>query len=535
MKKFRKIASLVLAAAMVGTMPVTVFAEGETETTAAVTKVTSAKISTSKDRTFDVYQIFTGDLASNGKLSNLKWGVNGIGSKGQDVDETTINTLTAIDNANTSDADKIKIIEQFASIDTAKKVATVDKDHPYVAATGYYIFRDVTENLGEGETLSADVTLVTAVTGDTIITPKTGTTESGKKVKDTNDSTGETTDWQDSSDYDIGDAVPFELTAKVASDYDHYTKGYKLTFHDVESTGLSFNANSVTVYLDKDADGKVDSTLTKDTDYTVKTSGLTDGCSFEVHFENLKNISDVKAGSVITVEYTSTLNNDAVVGKNGNTNKSNITYTNNPYDEQAGEKGSTPWDNVIVFTYDVEVDKVDQDKKPLTGAEFSLEKFEAAENGTETYKSIKGSWVAKTVIKNDAGTVFTIHGLDDGEYRITEITTPAGYNTADPIYFTVNAEHSVESATPELTSLTGTAVKSDGTAFTDADIQSGKVASFETTLTKTTGKVATTVVNNQGSTLPTTGGMGTTILYVAGAILVIAGAAVLVIKKRHEA
>ena len=498
MKHAKKLASLLLALVMVFALATTAFA-------AENTTISAPEGST---RTYDVYQIFTGDL-HEGVLSNIKWGKNGTGTEGTAVDQTTLDALAAVNGK--SDTEKLTEIQKYVKLDS-EKFGTVSNGNPLTVPTGYYLIKD-NGPVNDGEAYSL---YVVQVVGPTTISPKVGTTTSDKKVKDTNDSAANsTTDWQDSADYDIGDAVPFKLSATIAQDYANYTHGYKLTFHDKEDAGLSFNKNSVKVY--------VDGTLIT-TGYEVVTEGLTDGCTFEVRFANLKEITSVNAGSVISVEYTSTLNKQAVIGSTGNKNTSHVTYTNNPNDEQAGEDGETPDDVVIVFTYKTIVNKVtknpaydaskdtgktgtdsDGDKEfiPLTGAEFRLEKY-----NKETDK-----WEAITVVKNQEGTVFTFSGLDDGKYRLTETTTPAGYNTVDPIEFTVTAEHDVLSDNPSL---------------------SGNATNGALTFTSNTteGSLTADVVNNSGSTLPETGGMGTTIFYVLGGILAVTAIVLLVTKKR---
>lgn len=213
-------------------------------------------------------------------------------------------------------------------------------------------------------------------------------------------------------------------------------------FHDTESAGLTFDENSVKVYVDG-------SEIT--TGFRVE-SPAEDEHTFDVVFDDLKAISSVHNGSVITVEYESTLNTSAVIGSAGNPNTANLEFSNNPNDEQGGETGETPDDTVIVFTFKTIINKVDGENKPLTGAEFTLEKKikdDTAEGGFR--------WKAVQVVKNDEGTAFTFSGLDDGDYRLTETATPAGYNTIDPIEFTITAEHDVLSDNPALTSLNGNA------------------------------------------------------------------------------
>ena len=487
MKHTKKLASLLLALVMVFALAATAFA-------AENTTISAPKGST---RTYDVYQIFTGDLY-NGALSNVKWGQNSTGTVGKAVDQTILDALAAVNSK--SDTEKLAVIQTYVNFDSTA-IGTVSDSNPLTVPTGYYLIKD-TGPINDGEAYSL---YVVQVVGPTTISPKVGTTTSDKKVKDTNDSTANsTTDWQDSADYDIGDAVPFKLSATIAQDYANYTHGYKLTFHDKEDTGLSFNKNSVKVY--------VDGTLIT-TGYEVVTEGLTGGCTFEVRFANLKEITSVHAGSVISVEYTSTLDTDATVGSTGNKNTSHVTYTNNPNDEQTGEGGKTPDDVVIVFTYKTIVNKVTKNPNydpkvegseeyiPLKGAGFTLYK----KNASGRYEAVGSE------LKGEDMTTFTWSGLDDGDYKLVETTTPSGYNTIPDIEFTITATHDVSSDNPALTSLSG------GDKFT------GVIS---------TGVVSANIENQSGAQLPSTGGIGTTIFYVLGSVLVIGAAVLLVTKKR---
>lgn len=489
MKHTKKLASLLLALALV-----MVFALATTAFAAENTTISAPEGST---RTYDVYQIFTGDL-HKGVLSNIKWGKNGTGTEGTAVDQTTLDALAAVNGK--SDTEKLTEIQKYVKLDS-EKFGTVSNGNSLTVPTGYYLIKD-NGPVNDGEAYSL---YVVQVVGPTTISPKVGTTTSDKKVKDTNDSTANsTTDWQDSADYDIGDAVPFKLSATIAQDYANYTHGYKLTFHDKEDAGLSFNADSVKVYVD----GKE---ITSG--FTVVTENLDDDCTFEVRFANLKDIASVKAGSVISVEYTSTLNNQAVIGSTGNKNTSHVSYTNNPNDEQTGEGGKTPDDVVIVFTYKTIVNKVTKNPNydpkvegseayiPLKGAGFTLYK----KNASGAYDAVGSE------LKGEDMTTFTWSGLDDGDYKLVETTTPSGYNTIPDIEFTITATHDVSSDNPTLISLRG------GDKFT------GEIS---------TGVVSANIENQSGAQLPSTGGTGTTIFYVLGSVLVIGAAVLLVTKKR---
>jgi fimbrial isopeptide formation D2 family protein/LPXTG-motif cell wall-anchored protein len=456
-----------------------------------------------QDHTYEVYQIFTGDF--DGKvLSNVKYGENGAKTKGTEVTAAELKQLTGVNVEGKTDQDKLDVIKTFAKLNSTP-IATLTKDSKsYTAAPGYYLIKDKDSSVSGND---ANTLYITKVVDDVIISPKSDVPSFQKKVKDTNDTTGDTTGWQDSADYDIGDEVPFQLKATLPSNYADY-KTYYLAFHDKEEKGLSFNSDSVKV--------AVNGTAVDASNYTVKTTGLTDGCTFEVVFTNLKNVANAKASSEITVEYTSTLTEKATLGNQGNVNEAMLQFSNNPNSEQVGEStptGKTPWDNVIVFTYEVVVNKVNENEEALKGAAFKLEK--KLKDGT-----------TKPVKEFTAGeaTSFTFSGLDDGDYVLTETTTPAGYNTIKPITFTVTAEHNIEWTTGERTDV-----------LTELN---GNAASGEITFTpdKTAGSLTTKVINVEGSNLPSTGGMGTVLLYVAGiAVFVLAGATLVMALRRRNA
>lgn len=498
MKLFKKLASFILAFAMVMAiaMPSVVM---------AVDNYTITITPTTSDHTYEAYQIFEGKL-SNDKLSDIKWG-NAITEEGKTALLNEYNAKDAADLAEklSKFASKSEQIKEFAkkvsqylqnptSAKAEGNTATITVDK-----AGYYLIKDQDNSLGENDETYTEFIL--KVVKNQTVAPKSNKPTSEKKVKDINDSEGTTmTNWQDSADWDIGDKVPFQLKGTVAADYDNY-KVYKMTFHDHESKGLTFNKDSVKVYVD----GKQ---VTDTSKYEVVTEGLKDGCTFEVKFADLKQIPGVKAGSTITVEYESELNKNAVIGSEGNPNTMHMEFSNNPNNEQGGETGKTPEDKVIVFTYKTIINKVDPDGQPLKGAEFKLE------------KKVGEEWVEKAVVKNDAGTTFTFKGLDDGVYRLTETVTPEGYNTMNPnpLEFTILATHEETAVEPKLSTLSGNPKSGDVT--------------FDSSLEN--GTLTTNIVNKSGSSLPETGGMGTTVLYAAGTLMILAAAAFLVMKKKAE-
>lgn len=497
MKHIKRLASVLLALVMAVALAIPAFAD---ETTYSITINNSAE-----GHTYEAYQIFTGDLATDeaGKkiLSNIVWG-SGISEAGQ----TALADAAAKAETLKTEADAKAFAKEVAPyLTTAAGSASTVSDGKYVIsglAAGYYLVKDQDASLaGDSDAYTEYIIKVVAdVTAD----PKSSVPTVEKKVKDTNDSTGETSGWQDSADYDIGDSVPFQLKATLANNVSAYTT-YKVVFHDTLSTGLTYNDDAKVTFNDTDVTSYF--TINKEN------GALTISCG------NVKAFSATDS-SVITVEYTATLNDSATVGSDGNTNKVKLEYSNNPNKSEKGnnETGNTPEDTVIVFTYKAIINKVtknpDYDPEvegseeyiPLTGAEFTLEK----------YNKETDEWKAITVVKNDEGTTFTFSGLDDGNYRLTETKTPAGYNTIDPIEFTITAEHEIESDNPTLTSLVGNAT-------------TGEITFTPNT---TEGSLTADVVNNAGATLPETGGMGTTVFYVVGSVLVLGAGVLLVTKKR---
>lgn len=497
-KAMKKLMAALLAVAMVCAMAIPAFADGSSSTsTAAVTLYT---ITAPKNgHTYEIYQIFTGDYDAlqPSMLANIKWGKNGTGTAGDAVEQTVLDALSKVASY-TSDSDKLDVIDKYVTL--TNPVETITNGGSVEVVGGYYLIKDKD---GTVPSSAAYTPYIVSVVGNVTITPKSNEVPKfTKKLKDTNDTTGEVSRWQDSADYDIGDKIPFRLQGTVSKDFDSY-KTYYYAFHDVEEKGLTFDSSSVKVFVGDEVTGtKIDAS-----NYTVVTSP-TDGCTFEIVFDDLKKVTGVTANSIITVTYESTLNTDAVLGAQGNVNTAKLEYSNNP---RGNGTGTTPWDNVIVFTYKVVVNKVDQAGQPLVGAQFTL-----------TKKINGGTEVIKTMTIDSSETQFTLSGLDDGEYTLTETVTPAHYNTISPITFTVKADHTITWETERrediLTSL------------------SGNTASGEITFTPNTadGSLTTKVINKIGTTLPGTGGIGTTIFYVVGGGLMVAAAILLITKKRME-
>lgn len=376
---------------------------------------------------------------------------------------------------------------------------------------GYYMI--IQTNAASDNAYSVAV-VSTAYAGENglTVTLKRDVPKLTKKVKDTNDTQGTSTGWQDSADYDVKDYVPFQLTGTMPKNIAAY-ETYAYTFHDTMSAGLTFvndNEHPVKVYA---VNGETKTEIK--TGYDVVTTGLANNETFNVKFADLKAAKGadnaeitVDENTKIVVEYYGQLNGKAVIGNAGNPNSAYLEYENNPEAEGEGTS-KTPEDKVIVFTYEVDINKVNKDNAPLEGATFLLEK-----------KNSDGEWVKVAELEatlNETSYTSKFQRVDDGTYRLTETKAPAGYTPIAPKEFTISAAHDTESTDPKLT-------KFEITGLTD------------NLISNTDGTASADIVNTKGSELPSTGGMGTVLLYVAGiAVFVLAGATLVMALRRRNA
>ena len=400
---------------------------------------------------------------------------------------------------------------------------------------GYYLIVQTTAANDAGKTMSA-VIVNTAGQAGVTVSPKKDTVTVSKKVQENMDGVNNPAsedNWGTAADYNIGDYVKFQLTGSLPTDYADYTS-YEYTFHDTADQGLTFvndMTHPVKVYAVND-NNKVELKQDTLTGYQVLTSDI-NGETFNVKFADLKKAQAEKTGDTvnitsstqIVVEYYAQLNENAVLGSNGNQNKVYLQFSNNKYGEGTGK---TEEHKVTVFTFKLEVTKygkTDSDKEALNGAGFTLYKATKVNPADSDYAKVGDE------VQHTNGNVFDFTGLDSGYYKIVETTTPKGYNTIDPITFTVTATYNSADEPGTLTDLTVT------------DVKVGGVASAEQTFTVNRGtgeagtaQIKTDVVDIPGSKLPSTGGMGTVLLYVAGiAVFVLAGATLVMALRRRNA
>ena len=470
--------------------------------------------------TFTAYKILTATYSGN-VYTEIAWATV------TDAAKTALIALNTDDKDSDGDVDFDDFVAALGAAqnddDLALAVAAYVNDNPSAFSDTAEVTSGTTV-LGAGLWVLVDTstaanvdavnrTLLYASNGSTACTviSKVDKITSDKYTTDVNDSTETSETTVKSADYDIGDHVPYVITAKLPADYADYDAFY-LKFFDKISAGLTYDGNAKIFYGDSDTSGDTITLVkgtTDDDGYTPYTYEIADAKATDAPDE----LKALGAGAVIRIEYTCTLNENAVMTVAGNPNTYYVEYSNGP--NQDGHGTTTPT-TVIVFTYKLIVNKVDGDNKPLTGADFKLQKW----NGTDWADYATDSVGQKA--KSDAadGTkncVFTFKGLDDGKYQLVETATPEGFNSIDPIVFNVTATHTA-SGVSEL-------------KITDEN--GAEITDFSVTLT---GDItaATNIKNQAGVTLPSTGGIGTTIFYIVGAVLVLGAAAVILARRKAE-
>ncbi|KLN90642.1 SpaH/EbpB family LPXTG-anchored major pilin [Bifidobacterium bifidum] len=316
---------------------------------------------------------------------------------------------------------------------------------------------------------------------------------------------------KDATDAKIGDTLTFTLTSTIP-DMSAYST-YTFNFKDTLSKGLTFGqVTSV----------KVENvTLTENTDYTVTTPTASNNNTLTVAMKDFKTKQQANAGKKITVTYTATLNENAVVGGAGNVNSATIQYSNNPSTNGTGESEPS---KVRVFTYGFTVDKYTGDQYTdaatrLAGAEFTLAhkdgsaiSFVQVSAGSATanavYRVAKAGETGTTTITTPANGKVVFEGLKNGEYTLTETKAPAGYNKlASAIGVKVNGQNNGTDTTHATVTITYNN-DNNGSNY-DQTASNGVIP----------------VQNKSGAILPGTGGMGTIAFTVIGVLVIALGVA----------
>ena len=478
MKRMKKLASLVLALAMALAMATTAFAAQEGTLAGGSITINDAV----PGQTYKAYQIlylesYNKDAGAYAYKANSAW-ETWLRTQTSYVSFDAQGYVTWVENADAA------AFAKLAQAEAAKMTADATATAPDAAEGATYSIVKF-ENLKLGYYL-IDTTLGTLCSLDTtnpdaVMEEKNAVPENVKTVEE--DSTG---NYGEKNDADIGQTVNFKSTITAQAGAENYV------FHDTMSAGLTYTGvTGITL----------NGTAVDASNYTV-TAPAADGDTFDVTFTQAF-CDTLKANDQIVISYTATLNENAVIAGEGNPNTSKVSYgdsSNTKY---------TPDSQTKTYTWDVDVFKYTMDgetEKALAGATFTLSKNADGSNpialvseGNNVYRVAKtGETGTVTEITTDATGKFTIKGLDADTYYLTETAAPAGYNKlAGPVTIVIG-ENGVVNGTTEAPQ----------------------------------GVDEVKVLNQTGAQLPSTGGMGTTIFYVLGGILVVGAVVLLVTKKR---
>ena len=491
MKNMKKLVSVLLTLVMVLALTVPAFA---------------VNVDNKTTHTYDAYQIFaaTSQNGNGGALGNITWG-SGINH------ETFLSALQADarcvvggTNIFTGCTSAMAVAEALSkNTSVAAAFADIAVEHLTTTKTsvgssgsvdlalGYWLLVDTSDPNANPDVADAKNAALLQVinNGALTIEKKYDAPEVKKTVSD--------------NDVNIGDTVTFTLTATMPSRLDGY-KTYKVVFHDTLSKGLAYVGNlKVTI----DGNDKTSSfTVTTETP-AAQADGTT---VFTVSCDDVLALG-ATVSSQIVVTYDAVLDSDAVIGTEGNPNKVYLEYSNDPNWKADGTTpeptGKTPEKEVKVFTWKIPAAKVDGSNKPLAGAQFELYK---SDNSTKV-EVVGAAGMYTVCTKNDSPTdhshvttldtaadgKLTVSGLEQGTYYLKETLAPAGYNL--------------------LTAPVKVVIGANGV------ITVGDSAEAKTEVS---------VINQAGTVLPETGGIGTTIFYVLGSILVLGAGILLVSKKR---
>lgn len=534
-KAIKKLLAALLAVAMVCAMAIPAFAE-------------NSEGDVDSHHTYSAFQIFKGDVEGNNikdfKISNVDWGSNIINNS-----DDFLNKLREADHigplfTNAKSAQEVlAVISQWHdsdddSIAFARFVChylySNDANPTYVvragsnaltipeAKAGYYLFVDTTDFSKDDSyhSYNSFLLMVTKGNWNVPITPKAEKPTVEKKVYDNPDGTS-TGGFGSSADHAINEKFQFQLTATLPDStnraYDYYDK-YSVIFHDTLSDGITYDKDDELDSVVIKSNGNTYN-ITDSSKYTIDTTDLESQNSFVVNID-VKACAkdagfDLNNGATITVTYTAHLNEKAFVntagGDTSNINKVYLTYSNNPRDESSIGKTpeSTP---VYVYTYQLNNTKhaEKEDGTPLPGAVFQLYSDKDCTQEVKLYKVGNIYFPIKDATDKEKDAVqmisgqdgqFNVKGLDAGTYYLKEITPPDGYSACKEIPVTIKADHSRNDQ-----------VNLEGSNLTN-DIVNIKAG---------------------GITLPSTGGIGTTIFYVVGGGLMVAAIVLLVTKKRME-
>lgn len=556
MKKSKRIASTAAAVLMAVSM-----AAGTSAMSVSAAAATNYTLTITDARTgheYKAYQVFDGDVSAAEaakSMTNVKWG-NGVnGENLLTALKADANIGSTFDACNSAQDVYNALAEHKEFVDAFAKVVSANLNETNAAssttATGGYEFT----NLDGGYYFVKDKTVPEAdayskymlkVVKNTTVSVKADQPKVEKKVyeEDYTGDAGYGTGYNDVADHFIGESVPFKLigTLPSAEQFAAYDS-YYYEFNDTLDAGFKAPAaGDFTVKIG-------DTVVTEDFDIVIgdvlDANGKTaTSISIKAKGNDIKKIMTDKgidfstATPKVTVDYKAVLDDDAVIGLDGNENKVDLKFSNNPNvtGDGTNNTGKTPEDKVIVFTYEFDTLKVDSadTTKKLQGAEFTLQD-KATKKFAKVVNGIFQGWVdaaeASTLTTDENGLI-AIKGMEGGTYIVKETKAPTDYNLpSDPFEITLKATKIMSqdwntTASDALGEFSATIANPlPNTSDTATDNAKVSVNGYTATLT---------VKNTKGAELPETGGIGTKLFYVGGGALVLASAVILVSKKRAK-
>ena len=554
MTKSKRIASTAAAVLMAVSMAAATSAMSVSA--AAATSYTLTITDARTGHEYNAYQVFDGDVSAEAKsMTNVIWG-NGVNGdnlltalKADANIGSTFAACTSAQDVYNALAEHTDLVDAFAKVVSANLNET--NAAASTTATGGYEFT----NLDGGYYFLKDKTVpatdayskyMLKVVKNTTVSVKADQPKVEKKVYEedyTNDA-GYGSGYNDVADHFIGESVPFKLigTLPSAEQFAAYDS-YYYEFSDTLDAGFKAPAaDDFTVKIG-------DTVVTEDFDIVIgdqlDANGKTaTSISIKAKGNDIKKIMTDKgidfstATPKVTVDYKAVLDDDAVIGLNGNENKVDLKFSNNPNATGDGTNntGKTPEDKVIVFTYEFDTLKVDaaDNTKKLQGAEFTLQD-KASGKYAKVVNGIFQGWVdaaeASTLTTDENGLI-TIKGMEGGTYIVKETKAPTDYNLPSaPFEITLKATKIMSqdwnsTASDALGEFSATIANplpnTSGTATDNAKVS---VDGYTATLT---------IKNTKGAELPETGGIGTKLFYIGGGALVLASAVILISKKRAK-
>lgn len=483
--------------------------------------------------TYEVYQLFSGILNEKGIMTEIEWGssVSAVGQAAMGVAETKAGTLKTVADAEAFGYEVDDYLENpVATVNTKTTMSNGQVGYEITGlATGYYLIMDKSGSLS-GEAHDAYTQYIIQVVDNVDVSPKSAVPSLLKRV-----SLQQNTNYASAVSSMIGGEVYYQLIASMHSHISTYPE-YYLQFSDTLPAGLR-DAEIVGVgvangenYAAQEPVSAGQYTFAYDDAANTVTVTMKDAKAAIKAATGEDALIDDK----IVVTYKAVLDSDAVVGRtptDGNVNTAVLFYSNDPnedYDPAVKEKpahvGKTSQVEATVYTYQIRIKKIDasDDTKVLPGAQFIAYRYTST--NTKAYYQVDATGKVTGLVDNeseasrlttDADGMLSIIGLPSGTHHFKEVVAPSGYNVlTTEISVIINA--AANATTGKLTSFKGEATGTARPVIVDME----------------KGDLLVTVENRVGSTLPETGGIGTTIFYVAGIALMLGAVAVIVAKKR---